>query len=347
MQELKSRVADRSELEERVGEVQRAVAEVETSVLDRVDSEVKRSIGAHPGLRAASDAVARMRRDERPAEHIIATYSGSVCLIQGAYGFGKEIEGEWKFLREASPELLGSMDVSGDKVPLMLDGDGPVFSVDYTGTGFLVDRRGIVITNRHIAEPWWRNEAAQPLLADGYQPRFVHLRAFFPGRKKPVVFRLGRTLVSEDADLAALFFPAYKGLPKPLVLANPREVAAGRRVLLLGYPSGLDALIARAGDDFKQRLEDSGGIAPSAVLDDLAAQRLVRPLPTLGHIGDVLSDKIVYDAATAVGGSGGPLVDMEGRVVAVNYGILKAFRGANFGVPVSFAIRLLNQARAK
>jgi S1-C subfamily serine protease len=64
-------------------------------------------------------------------------------------------------------------------------------------------------------------------------------------------------------------------------------------------------------------------------------------------VGDVLDDKILFDAPTAVGGSGGPLVDLEGRVVAVNYGILKAFSGANFGVPVSRAEALLARARSK
>jgi hypothetical protein len=33
---------------------------------------------------------------------------------------------------------------------------------------------------------------------------------------------------------------------------------------------------------------------------------------------------------------------MDGEVVAINYGILKAFRGANFGVPVSYARRLVD-----
>jgi len=58
-----------------------------------------------------------------------------------------------------------------------------------------------------------------------------------------------------------------------------------------------------------------------------------------------MADRILFDAATAVGGSGGPLVDLEGRVVAINYGILRAFRGANFAVPARFAADLLTRAR--
>ena len=66
---------------------------------------------------------------------------------------------------------------------------------------------------------------------------------------------------------------------------------------------------------------------------------------TRGHISDLVPDKVLFDAPTAVGGSGGPLFDMTGRVVAVNYGILRSFRGANFGVPVRHAQALLTKAR--
>ena len=275
---------------------------------------------------------------------IIHTYAGSICLIQGSYGFGKLEGGKWVFLREASPELLD--ETGSDKVPLAIEGDGPLFKIEYTGTGFLAGGKGIVLTNRHIAEPWWHNEAAEPLVEGGFEPRFFHLRAYFPGRKKPYDFDLSRTILSDDADLAALRFTPDEEFAPPLALADPRSVIAGRRVLLLGYPSGLDALIARTGEEFARSLMSGGGLKPAAVLDKLAARGFVRPLPTQGHLSDVIEDKVLFDAPTAVGGSGGPLVDMDGKVVAINYGILKAFSGANFGVPVAYARQLLEKAES-
>lgn len=348
LSDLEFRMAKREDVDARVGEVRRAVKEVESNVLDRVSSQIERSLGANEEkLRAARDAVERIETADGAAERLIARYSRSVCLVQGSYGFGKEVDGEWRFLREATPELLEGVSVAGDKVPLMLEGDGPVFSIDYTGTAFLVDHDGIVLTNRHMAQPWWRNDAADPLLRDGYRARFLHLRAYFPGRAEPVPFDIERTVLSDEADLAALFFEPFEGMPEALVLAPKQRLVAGRRVLLLGYPSGLDALLARTEEGFARKVAGDGELEPLALLDALAARNLVRPLPTQGHVSDVLEDRVVFDAPTAVGGSGGPLLGLDGRVLAVNYGILRAFPGANFGVPGAAAERLMKRARSR
>lgn len=349
IRDLEERMAEKNEVDSRLGEVQRAVDEMGTNVLERVGTEIDASLERRPELKAWQEAVQRLEERDAAAARIIGAQSGSVCLIQGAYGFAKkDADGEWHFLREAEPELLEQMALDADKVPLTLAGNGPIFTVEYTGTGFVVDKKGIVLTNRHIAQPWWKNDSAAPLLEDGYQPRFVRLRAYFPGRVKPVDFDLKRITVSADADLAALLFEPFEGMPPPLPLAPKGSVVAGQKILLLGYPSGLDALLARGDEDLAIRVSgEAGSSDASKLLDALARKGLVRPLPTQGHVGDVLDDKILFDAPTAVGGSGGPLVDLEGRVVAVNYGILKAFSGANFAVPVARATALLDRARTK
>jgi len=348
IQSLEQRMADKGDVDTRLGEVQRAVDEMGTSVLERVGSEIDASLERRPELKAAQDAIQRIEDRDAAAARIIDEHAKAVCLIQGAYGFARKgDDGKWRFLREAEPEMLKDVQVAGDKVPLTLAGKGPVFTVEYTGTGFLVDPKGIVLTNRHIAEPWWKNDSAAPLVEDGYQPRFVRLRAYFPGREAPIDFDLAKTTVAADADLAALRCPPFDGMPLPFELAPKGSIVAGQRVLLLGYPSGLDALLARGEEDMAVKVSGNAEPEAGAILDALAKKGLVRPLPTQGHIGDVLDDKILFDAPTAVGGSGGPLLDLDGRVVAVNYGILKAFSGANFGVPADRATALLEKARAK
>jgi S1-C subfamily serine protease len=55
----------------------------------------------------------------------------------------------------------------------------------------------------------------------------------------------------------------------------------------------------------------------------------------------VLGDKIVYDAATTFGGSGGPLFNRKGKVIGVNFALIKDFGGSNLAVPARYANELL------
>jgi hypothetical protein len=52
-------------------------------------------------------------------------------------------------------------------------------------------------------------------------------------------------------------------------------------------------------------------------------------------------DKIVYDAATTSGGSGGSLFNCDGKVIGVNFATLSDLGGSNFAVPVRYADELL------
>jgi hypothetical protein len=68
-------------------------------------------------------------------------------------------------------------------------------------------------------------------------------------------------------------------------------------VVLMGYPTGVDGILARAGSDVVRKIA-AGSQDLSQIMSRIAAQQLIRPTTTQGHIGDVLQDKIVYDAAT-------------------------------------------------
>jgi S1-C subfamily serine protease len=115
---------------------------------------------------------------------------------------------------------------------------------------------------------------------------------------------------------------------------------SGDPVILIGYPTGIEGILARAGSDVTRRLAENVHDV-NEMLSQLAAQQLIRPTITQGHIGDVLNDKIVYDAATTVGGSGGPLFNHDGKVIGVNAAILRDFGGSNLAIPVRYADELL------
>ncbi|HEY5907625.1 MAG TPA: hypothetical protein VIZ31_06240, partial [Vicinamibacteria bacterium] len=54
---------------------------------------------------------------------------------------------------------------------------------------------------------------------------------------------------------------------------------------------------------------------------------------------------IVFDAPSAQGGSGGPVFNKHGQVIAVEYAVLPKFGGTSFGVPIAYALELLRLPR--
>jgi len=164
--------------------------------------------------------------------------------------------------------------------------------------------------------------------------------AYFPGSSQGVAAKVDR--ISANADLATLKLQA----PAPphaalLELDNRKEASVtGDPVVLIGYPTGIDGILARAGTDVTRKVAENAHEV-SQIVSQLSAQNLIRPTTTQGHIGDILKDKIVYDAATTSGGSGGPLFNRDGKVIGVNFAILNDFGGSNLAVPVRYADELV------
>lgn len=79
----------------------------------------------------------------------------------------------------------------------------------------------------------------------------------------------------------------------------------------------------------------------NGIMSQLASPRLIRPTTTQGHVGDVLEDKIVYGAATTLGGSGAPLFNRNGKVIGINFAMLRDIGGSNLAVPAKYAKDLL------
>ena len=77
---------------------------------------------------------------------------------------------------------------------------------------------------------------------------------------------------------------------------------------------------------------------------ELAALSLIRPSVTYGHLGDVVGDKLIYDAPTTHGGSGGPVFNAKGEVIGVNFAYMDGFSGATLGVSVESLRPLLEEA---
>jgi S1-C subfamily serine protease len=208
-----------------------------------------------------------------------------------------------------------------------------------------VDASGLLLTNRHVAEPWWNEGMAEALAAKGFKPRFVRFRAFFPGQTEALPARVER--ISEKADLALLRV-ALGGRRIPVLPLEKQKAraVAGQPVVVVGYPTGLEAILAKAESGVVKAILESHGTDSAQVTDALSRRGLIRPSTTQGHIGDITPSDIVFDAPSAQGGSGGPVFNKHGQVIAVEYAVLPKFGGTSFGVPIAYAIDLLRAPRA-
>jgi DNA-binding response OmpR family regulator len=273
------------------------------------------------------------------AQTIIQTYEPSVCLIHVTLAFRDHASGQR--LHYAAMTDSGGPTVDEHNNPLVsLTGYGPEVHVDAFGTGFLASDNGQILTNHHVAEPWWENDELKELLNQGLDPVITEMRAYFPGVSHGITIDTER--ISSMADVAIVRGDvAGLGIKTVALADGERAAISGAPVVLLGYPTAIDAILARAGAETLKSIATASKGDPSVVMEELARRHLIRPITTQGHIGDVLADRIVYDAQTTSGGSGGPLFNDQGKVIGINFAILRHFGGSNFAIPVEFGRSLL------
>ena len=131
---------------------------------------------------------------------------------------------------------------------------------------------------------------------------------------------------------------------EPVTFGN-RPLGPGEQVVLLGYPTGLKALMARTSDAFSDQLKEQQ-LDVWEVAGALARNDLIQPLASLGIIGQVTENVIAYDADTTRGGSGGPVLNDRGQLVGVVSAIIPEYGSSNLGVPVSLVRKLLDDSYA-
>src|ERR1700676_2402280 len=284
-------------------------------------------------LQQTQNRLKLLENEGKIAETIVHSYGPSVCLLHVVVEFldkqtGKPIQ--------IAVDSLGKPQVDDQgRVQLDAGGAGPHLQLDVFGTGFLVRRDGRIVTNHHVAEPWWNNDELKELIDRGAAAYVLSYKAYFPGSLEGLSAKVDR--ISSDADVATLKLEAPAPPRATLLELDERHEATvtGDPVVLIGYPTGIEGILARAGSDVANKITDTQNV--TRIVSQLASQQLIRPTTTQGHIGDILQDKIVYDAATTSGGSGGPLFNRSGKVIGVNFAILKGFGGSNLAVPVRFA----------
>ena len=221
----------------------------------------------------------------------------AACVVGGAAGAYVERNGGF-----TSVELPQSSGESGGRAPdsvagiaasalpsvvtLHVSGNGE----QGTGTGFVLDRQGHILTNNHVVSP-----------------------ASSAGEIS-VTFSGGETakakLVGNDSgyDLAVVKVTGVSGL-KPLPLGNSDAVRVGDPVVAIGAPFDLSNTVTSGIISAKERPITAGG--------------------EKGDGSDIsYVDALQTDAPINPGNSGGPLVDARARVIGINSAIRAADSGS-------------------
>jgi serine protease Do len=270
---------------------------------------------------------------------VIADSLSSVVFLQGAYRFRDRSSGRMlRFIVDQDGSPLISP--QGQSL-LSLDGNGPEVERKFTGTGFAVGEAGLLVTNRHVVLPWENDSNIEALASLGVEPVMIKFIVYAPGQQKPGTVELIEA--SEDSDLAVLrrtdLSQTVTGLKFAAAPPSP-----GDEIIVMGYPTGLRSMLAQSGEAFVDELlktEDTGFWSIAA---RLAEKGYIAPLASRGIVSQTTPVTIVYDAETTHGGSGGPVLDIHGDVVAVSSAILPEYGGSNLGVPVAKVRALLEAA---
>ncbi|MFD9817218.1 trypsin-like peptidase domain-containing protein [Streptomyces sp. NPDC059080] len=193
-----------------------------------------------------------------------------------------------------------------------------------TGTGFVLDKQGHILTNNHVVEP----------AGEGGE-----ISVTFSGGQTAKARVVGR---DSGYDLAVVQVDGVSGL-HPLTLGNSDAARVGDPVVAIGAPYDLANTVTAGIISAKQRPITAGG--------------------EKGDGSDVsYVDALQTDAPINPGNSGGPLVDGRARVIGINSAIRAADGsspdgttqggsiGLGFAIPINQAKRvaeeLINTGRA-
>lgn len=184
-----------------------------------------------------------------------------------------------------------------------------------SGSGFLWDDKGHVVTNYHVIAPPGTNINGK---LKNNKTVMVKLANMAEALEATIVG------VEPEKDLAVLRIiqnGRNSRLPRPIDVGTSNDLQVGQSVLAIGNPFGLDDTLTTG-----------------------VVSALGRDVSGIG--GRPIHGCVQTDAAINPGNSGGPLLDSRGRLIGVNtmiYAPSGGNVGIGFAIPVDTVRRVVNQ----
>ncbi len=265
----RSASAERDSLKARSEDLRRKVA-----ASDDADSDFLKQ-----QLVDSQNRLSLLEKEGKSAETIVHKYGPSVCLLHIVVNFADKQSGRpLRVVVDATGKT--KVDEKG-MAQLEVGASGPPVQIHVFGTGFLAGGNGIIVTNHHVVEPWWHDNEMKQLLDHGVEAHVQAYEAYFPGRSGPIRAKLDR--ISSKADLATLKLEAPAPPRAELLELDDRSEASvtGGPVVLIGYPTGVEGILARAEPEVAQKI--AGGTQKPRYRH--VAARLAAPYPADHHAG--------------------------------------------------------------
>ena len=213
------------------------------------------------------------------------------------------INSESELITEIAKEVgesVVSIDVESEQTRRGFFGDSQSFTQASAGTGVIVSEDGVIITNRHVTPK--NTSVVSVTLSDGTTLDDVEV--------------IGRTNDSDPLDIAFLKVKDKKDKDlKPAQIGNSSEIEVGDKVIAIGNALGQFQNTVTSGiiSGFGRSVQAFGG----------------------GQDVETLQNLFQTDASINEGNSGGPLVDIDGKVIGINTAV--AGGGAEnigFAIPI-------------
>jgi len=177
------------------------------------------------------------------------------------------------------------VDVADKVLPSVVSIEVQGANAEVSGSGFVFDKDGRVVTNNHVIEPAAEDGEIRVVMPDG------------SSRKASIVGR------SPSYDLAVIKLADTEGLI-PATLGDSAQVRVGQTVVAIGSPLGLNATVTSGIISATRRPVTVGGEGETSYLNALQTDAAINPGNSGGPLVDLDGFVIGVNSAIATLGAG-------------------------------------------